>query len=93
MDEDPCVEILMCSSTPGYGKSVWLELGNSMQSIKQSTQHSLDITRAGGCEKPEVLMEENNLTWETSLTSTYLLFPKGLGNGYNIKKAQSLVLC
>lgn len=94
MDEDPRVEILMCSSTPGQGKSAWLELGNSMQSIKQSTQHSLDTTRAGGHEKPEVLMEENNLTWETSFTVQGIYYsPRAWENGYDIKKAQSLVLC
>ena len=65
-----------------------------MQSIKQSTQRSLDTTRAGGHEKPEVLMEENNLTWETSFTVQGIYYsPRAWENGYDIKKAQSLVLC
>lgn len=80
----------MCSCTPRIGE-ICLVRAAWFHAIH--TQHSLDSPRAGGREKPEVLKEENNLTWETLVTLQGIYYsPRAWGNAHNIEKAQSPVL-
>lgn len=88
MDGDPCIE---CSQAPqGMGNLVGY---NRMVSCSPLHWALESLPRGGGHENP-VLMEENNLTWETYQATLQGLnhSQRAWENGHNTDEAQSLVL-